>query len=91
MYLDWRGRTGEENDRARDLLRQGHGLHDRDGFPGAWLPKDHTRSELMVRREPSLLPLLLQVTPTGVHQADFALELALGGAREPLICPSTRL
>ena len=50
IHLDWRGRVGEANDRARDLLRQGDGLHDRDGFLGAWLPEDHARLERLVQR-----------------------------------------
>ena len=50
IHLDWRGRIGEANDRARDLLRHGDGLHDRDGSLGAWLSKDHARLERLVRR-----------------------------------------
>ena len=39
IYLDRRGRIVEMNDPARNQLR-GSGLSDRDGFLGAWLPKD---------------------------------------------------
>ena len=40
IYLDRRGRIVEMNDPARNLLRRGAGLSDRDGFLGAWLPRD---------------------------------------------------
>ena len=50
IHLDWRGRIGEANDSARELLRLGDGLHDRDGFLGTWLPDDHARLERLVRR-----------------------------------------
>ena len=50
IHLDWRGRIGEANDSARELLRHGDGLHDRDGFLGTWLPDDHARLERLVRR-----------------------------------------
>ena len=42
IYLDRRGRIVEMNDPARNLLLRGAGLSDRDGFLGAWLPKDDT-------------------------------------------------
>ena len=40
IYLDRRTRIVEMNDPARNLLLRGAGLTDRDGFLGAWLPKD---------------------------------------------------
>ena len=43
IHLDGRGRIVEANDLARDILRRGHGLSDRGGFLGAWLPADDSR------------------------------------------------
>ena len=40
IYLDRRARIVEMNDPARNLLLRGAGLSDRNGFLGAWLPKD---------------------------------------------------
>ena len=48
VYLDRRGRIVEMNDPARNLLLQGAGLSDRDGFLGAWLPKDDTNLQRLL-------------------------------------------
>ena len=48
IQLDRRGRIIEANDRARNLLRQGHGLSDHSGFLGAWLPDDNCRLERLL-------------------------------------------
>ena len=53
LHLDRRGRIVEANDRARDLLRSGSGLIDRDSFLGAALPDD----------DPKLQSLLARVLP----------------------------
>ena len=48
IHLDRRGRIVEANDLARDILRRGHGLSDRGGFLGAWLPADNSRLERLL-------------------------------------------
>ena len=48
IHLDRRGRIVEANDRALDILRQGGGLHDRDGVLRAWLPADNARFEKLL-------------------------------------------
>ena len=40
IQLDRRGRIVEANDRARDLLRCGDGLFDRQGLLSVWLPAE---------------------------------------------------
>ena len=48
IHLDWRGRILEANDRARDLLRQGDGLVDRDGLLSALRAADRARLDRLV-------------------------------------------
>ena len=43
LCLDWRGTIVQANARARDILRQGEGLVDRDGFLGAQTTEDDCR------------------------------------------------
>ena len=45
VHLDRRGRILEVNDRARDILRNGDGLSDRDGTLRARTPADQARLE----------------------------------------------
>ena len=55
VHLDRRGRIVEANGLARDILRRGDGLSDRDGFLGAWLPADNRRlQELLASAIPPL-------------------------------------
>ena len=48
VHLDRRGRILEVNDRARDILRNGDGLSDRDGTLRARAPADQARLERLV-------------------------------------------
>ena len=48
VHLDRRGRILEVNDRARDILRNGDGLSDRDGTLRARAPADQARLERVV-------------------------------------------
>ena len=48
IHLDRRGRIVEVNDRARDILRRGDGMADRDGFLRARRPTDQTRLDQLV-------------------------------------------
>ena len=48
VHLDRRGRVLEVNDRARDILRNGDGLSDRDGTLRARAPADQARLERLV-------------------------------------------
>ena len=43
VYVDWRGRILETNDRALNLLRRAEGLLDQAGFLRAQLPADNAR------------------------------------------------
>ena len=55
ILLDRRGRIIETNDRARSLLRGGHGLFDREGFLHARMPADdRCLEELMADALPTL-------------------------------------
>ena len=48
IQLDRRGRIVEANDRARDILRRGDGLSDRNGFLSARLPSDNAKFERLL-------------------------------------------
>lgn len=50
VQLDARGRIVAANDRARDLLRTGTGLRDRDGFLFASSPPDNDRLQSLLSR-----------------------------------------
>ena len=43
IHLDRSGRIVEANDLARSILARGHGLSERGGFLGAWLPTENAR------------------------------------------------
>ena len=62
LYLDRGGRVVAANDPARDLLRRGDGLYDKDGALHAWLPADHERLQELLR---DALPRFGHEAPTG--------------------------
>ena len=49
ILLDRGGRIMEANGRARRLMQRSDALYDRDGFLRAWLPRDDTRLQGLVR------------------------------------------
>ena len=50
IHLDRRGRIVAANDAARDVLRQGDGLSDQDGFLRARVPAEHTALQRLLAR-----------------------------------------
>ena len=90
IHLDRRGRIVAANDRARDILRRGDGLSDRDGVLRARAPTDQTRLERLVAdalpaggavsgsmllRRTSVLPqFVVHVKPVGLRQSDFGAQ-----------------
>ena len=62
IQLDRGGRVVAANDPARDLLRRGDGLYDKDGALHAWLPADHERLQELVR---DALPRFGHAAPAG--------------------------
>ena len=90
IHLDRYGRIVAANDRARDILRRGDGLSDRDGVLRARAPADQVRLERLVAdalpaagaisgsitlRRPSLLPrFTVHVKPVGLRQPDFGTQ-----------------
>ena len=50
IQLDLRGRIVEMNDRARELLRTGDGLFDKDGFLFARTPEDNAQLQELLNR-----------------------------------------
>ena len=63
LHLDRRGRVLAANAPARDILRRGDGLSDRDGALHASLPADHGRLQRLLKRA---LPVLGNgAPPTG--------------------------
>ena len=90
IHLDRRGRIVAANDRARDILRRGDGLSDRDGVLRARAPADQARLERLVAaalpavgavsgsmllRRTSVLPqFVVHVKPVGLHQPDFGAQ-----------------
>ena len=50
LHLDRRGRVLAANDAARDILRRGDGLSDRDGALHASLPADDGRLQRLLKR-----------------------------------------
>ena len=50
IHLDRRGRIVAANDPARDVLRQGDGLSDQDGFLRARVPTEHTELQRLLAR-----------------------------------------
>ncbi len=90
IHLDRRGRIVAANDRARDILRRGDGLSDRDGVLRARAPADQARLERLVAaalpaadaisgsmllRRTSVLPqFVVHVKPVGLRQPDFGTQ-----------------
>ena len=90
IHLDRYGRIVAANDRARDILRRGDGLSDRDGVLRARAPADQARFERLMAdalptagavsgsitlRRPSLLPrFMVHVKPVGLRQPDFGTQ-----------------
>ena len=60
VHLDRRGRALAANDPARDILRRGEGLSDRDGALRASLPADDGRLQRLLKRA---LPVFGSATP----------------------------
>ena len=60
LHLDRGGRVLEANDSARDILRRGEGLSDRDGALHASLPADDGRLQRLLKRA---LPVFGSATP----------------------------
>ena len=60
LHLDRRGRMLAANDPARDILRRGEGLSDRDGALHASLPADDGRLQRLLKRA---LPVFGSATP----------------------------
>ena len=90
IHLDRRGRIVAANDRARDILRRGDGLSDRDGVLRARAPADQARLERLVAdalpavgavsgsmllRRTSVLPqFVVHVKPVSLRQPDFGAQ-----------------
>ena len=77
VYVDWRGRILESNDRALDILRQSAGLLEQHGFLRARLPVDNTRLQKLLA---SALPPFGTPALSGsmtVHRPGGATRLAL--------------
>lgn len=90
IHLDRRGRIVAANDRARDILRRGDGLSDRDGVLRARAPADQARLERLVAdalpaasavsgsmllRRTSVLPqFVVHVKPVSLRQPDFGTQ-----------------
>ncbi len=90
IHLDRRGRIVAANDRARDILRRGDGLSDRDGVLRARAPTDQARLERLVAdalpaggavsgsmllRRTSVLPqFVVHVKPVSLRQPDFGTQ-----------------
>ena len=60
LHVDRRGRVLAANDPARDILRRGEGLSDRDGALHASLPADDGRLQRLLKRA---LPVFGSATP----------------------------
>ena len=90
VHLDRRGRIVAANDRARDILRRGDGLSDRDGVLRARAPADQARLERLVAdalpaagavsgsmllRRTSVLPQsVVHVKPVSLRPPDFGTQ-----------------
>ncbi len=90
IHLDRHGRIVAANDRARDILRRGDGLSDRDGVLRARTPADQARLERLVAdalpaaqavsgsmllRRTSVLPqFVVHVKPVSLRQPDFGTQ-----------------
>ena len=76
VQLDARGRVVAANDRARDVLRTGDGLRDRDGFLSARTPRDNDDLQALLGRA---LP------PLGAQGAGGSTIVRRPGALPPLV------
>ena len=76
VQLDARGRIAAANDRARDLLRAGNGLFDRDGFLSARARRDNDSLQRLLGRA---LP------PSGTQAAGGSTIVRRPGALPPLV------
>ena len=76
VQLDARGRIAAANDRARDLLRAGNGLFDRDGFLSARARRDNDSLQRLLGRA---LP------PSGTQAAGGSAIVRRPGALPPLV------
>ena len=76
VQLDARGRIAAANDRARDLLRVGNGLFDRDGFLSARARRDNDSLQRLLGRA---LP------PSGARAAGGSTIVRRPGALPPLV------
>ena len=90
IHLNRHGRIVVANDRARDILRRGDGLSDRDGVLRARAPADQAQLERLVAdalpaagavsgsmllRRTSVLPrFVVHVKPVGLRQPDFGAQ-----------------
>ncbi|MXX90369.1 MAG: helix-turn-helix transcriptional regulator [Boseongicola sp. SB0677_bin_26] len=84
VQLDARGRIAAANDRARDVLRRGDGLFDRDGFLAARSRLDDDRLQALLNRA---LP------PFGAQGSGGSTIVRRSGALHPLLlrlCPVGR-
>ncbi|MXY32582.1 MAG: helix-turn-helix transcriptional regulator [Boseongicola sp. SB0664_bin_43] len=84
VQLDVRGRITAANDRARDVLRSGDGLLDREGFLGARARQDDDELQTLLNRA---LP------PFGAQGSGGSTIVRRSGALQPLIlrvCPVGR-
>ena len=76
VQLDARGRIAAANDRARDLLRAGNGLFDRDGFLSARARRDNDGLQRLLGRA---LP------PSGAQAVGGSTIVRRPGALPPLV------
>ena len=76
VQLDGRGRIVAANDRARDLLRTGDGLYDKDGFLYARTPEDNGELQRLLTRA---LP------PFGAQGAGGSTMVRRSSAQPPLV------
>ena len=76
VQLDARGRVVAANDRARDVLRTGDGLRDRDGFLSARTPRDNDDLQALLSRA---LP------PLGVQGVGGSMIVRRPGVLHPLV------
>ena len=91
IHLDRRGRVMTANDRALEILRQGDGLVDRDGFLRAAMPgEDAELSRVLARALP---PFGVQGSSgsTTVHQASPSKASPPADAPRPSDAPARRL